>query len=221
VTRDRGQDRTEATSTPAVHRAEGDDGQNHAHSAVSAPLRITPDQLRSAAPEVYQSYQALIQQNGGGEQNITINVEACPQSPSEGNAPAVGGALPSGTARRGMAYSDLVFYDLFEPEIGALYRKAWKRQVKRQLGLDRAAATTTPATRTSGGHAGVKSSTAQATRFGSEHRALPHRSQPTPSSTMYTRRRKRTNPWMTLLIGLLVILMGVGGSVLVVLALSY
>jgi hypothetical protein len=119
-----------------------------------------------------------------------------------------------------MAYSDLVFYDLFEPEIGALYRKAWKREVKRQLRLDQAAAAT-PLTRTSGGDVGARSPTPQATRFGSEHRALPHRSQPTPSSTMYTRRRKRTNPWMTLLIGLLVILMGVGGSVLVVLALSY
>ena len=194
--------------------------QTRTAEAASTPLRITPDQLRSAAPEVYQSYQALVQQNGGGEQHITINVEACPQSPSEGNAPAVGGALPSGTARRGMAYSDLVFYDLFEPEIGALYRQAWKREVKRQLRLDQAAAAT-PVTQTSGGYAGARNHTPQATRFGSEHRALPHYPCPAPSSTTYVRRRKCTNPWKTLLIGLLVILMGVGGSVMVVLALSY
>jgi hypothetical protein len=119
-----------------------------------------------------------------------------------------------------MSYSDLVFYDLFEPEIGALYRKAWKREVTHQLGLDRAAATTTPATRTSGGHAGVKSSTAQATRFGSEHRALPHYPQPTPPSTAHVRRRRCTKPWVTLLIGLLVILLGFSGSVLIAVALS-
>jgi uncharacterized membrane protein YfcA len=119
-----------------------------------------------------------------------------------------------------MAYSDLIFYDLFEPEIGALYRQAWKRQVKRQLRLDQAAAAT-PATQTSGGYAGARSPAPQATRFGSEHRALPHYPQPTQPPTTYVRRRKRTNPWMTLLIGLLAILMGVGGSMLVVLALSY
>jgi hypothetical protein len=219
VTRGKGQDRTETTSTPTVHTAERNDRQAHAPSAVSAPLRITPDQLRTAAPEVYQSYQALVQQNGGGEQNITINVEACPQSPSEGNAPAVGGALPSGTARRGMAYSDLVLYDLFEPEIGALYRKAWKRQVKRQLRLDQAAAAI-PVTQTSGGYAGARNHTGHATRFGSEHRALPHYTCPAPSSTTYVRRRKCTNAWKSLLIGLLVILMGFSGSVLLVLALS-
>jgi hypothetical protein len=118
-----------------------------------------------------------------------------------------------------MSYSDLVFYDLFEPEIGALYRQAWKREVKRQLGLDQAAAAT-PVTQTSGGHAGSRSPTPQATRFGSEHRALPHYPCPAPSSTIYVRRRKCTNAWKSLLIGLLVILMGFSGSVLLVLALS-
>jgi hypothetical protein len=209
-------DTRSTTAAPVTQRT----GRARTAEAASTPLRITPDQLRSAAPEVYQSYQALIQQSGGGEQNITINVEACPQNQSVGNVPPTTGALPSGAARRGMAYSDLVFYDLFEPEIGALYRKAWKREVTRQLGLDRAAATTTPATRTSGGHAGARSPTSQATRFGSEHRALPHYPQPTQPPTTYVRRRKRTNTWMTLLIGLLVILMGVGGSVLIVVALS-
>jgi hypothetical protein len=183
-------------------------------------LRITPDQLRSAAPEVYQSYQALIQQNGGGEQNITINVEACPQSQSKGSAPPTAGALPGRGARSGMSYSDLVFYDLFEPEIGSLYRKAWKREVKRQLGIDQIAVTTTPATQTSGRHAGTRSYTAQATRFGSEHRALPHHPQPTPPPTTYVPRRKCTNPWITLLIGLLVILLGFSGSALIAVALS-
>jgi hypothetical protein len=118
-----------------------------------------------------------------------------------------------------MAYSDLVFYDLFEPEIGALYRKAWKHEVTRQLGLDRAA-TATPDTRTSGGHAGTRSPTAQATRFGSEHRALPHYPQPTLPATTYVRQRKCTNPWITLLIGLLVILLGFSGSALIAVALS-
>jgi hypothetical protein len=182
-------------------------------------LRITPDQLRSAAPEVYQSYQALIQQNGEGEQNITINVEACPQSPLEDGAPPTAGTLPGRATGRGMLYSDLVFYDLFEPEIGALYRKAWKRKVKRQLGLDRAA-TATPATQTSGGHTGARSHTAQATRFGSEHRALPHYPQATPPPTAHARQRRRTKSWVTLLIGLLVILLGFSGSVLIAVALS-
>ena len=118
-----------------------------------------------------------------------------------------------------MAYSDLVFYDLFEPEIGALYRKAWKREVKRQLGLDQAAAATS-VTRTSGGHAGTGSHAVHTTRFGSEHRALPHYPCPASYSTTYVRRRKCTNNWKSLLIGLLVILMGFSGSVLLVLALS-
>jgi hypothetical protein len=119
-----------------------------------------------------------------------------------------------------MAYSDLVFYDLFEPEIGALYRKAWKREVTRQLGLDRAAATTTPDTRTSGGHAGTRSPIAQATRFGSEHRALPHYPQPPLARTAHVHRRRCTKPWVTLLIGLLVILLGFSGSALIAVALS-
>jgi hypothetical protein len=161
----------------------------------------------------------LIQQNGGGEQNITINVEACPPSPSEDGAMPTAGALPGGAVRRGMAYSDLVFYDLFEPEIGALYRKAWKREVTRQLGLDQAAAATS-VTRTSGGHAETRSHAARIMRFGSERRALPHCPQPTQSPTNYVRRRRCTNPWVKLLVGLLVILLGFSGSVLIALALS-
>jgi hypothetical protein len=184
-----------------------DDGQRCSTKAAATPLRITPDQLRSAAPEVYQSYQALIQQNGGGEQNITINVEACPQSPSEDGALPTAGAPPGGAARRGMAYSDLIFYDLFEPEIGALYRQAWKREVTRQLGLDQAAAATS-VTRTSGGYAGARNHTGHATRFGSERRALPIYPSKAHSSTTSIR-RKRSTPCRTLLIGLILILMGV------------
>jgi hypothetical protein len=203
------------TAAPVTQRAR----RTRTAEAPSTPLRITPDQLHSAAPEVYQSYQALIQQNGGGKQNITINVEACPQSPSEGGAMPTAGTLTGRATGQGMSYSDLVFYDLFEPEIGALYRKAWKREVTHQLGLDRAA-TGTPATQMSGGHAGTRSPTAQATRFGSEHRALPHYPQPTLARTAHIHRRRCTKPWLTLLIGLLVILLGFSGSALIAVALS-